>query len=109
MEGRADRGPVVFGPLAGVPLRVIAAGTPGAKEPGEAEQRTDARGEAGFPLRPGEYWVYVPFGRGLPGRPGATVVGGNLLDGQPAMAWSPVAVGEQETVEVTLTVVVALP
>jgi hypothetical protein len=108
VEGGSERGPTVYGPLVGVPVRVIQAWAPeeGWREPSELS--TDARGEARFSLRAGEYWVYAPLGGGIPGRPGATVVGGNLPNGQATLAWTPAAVEEQGTAEVTLTVVVAL-
>ena len=108
-EGRPVPGPIIYGPLAGAPVRAIPAGTPGAGSLEQAEDITDARGEARFTLDPAEYWVYVPARGDISGRPGARAAGGNLPDGEPVAAWSPAKVGEQETAEVTLTVVIPLP
>lgn len=73
-----------------------------------AEAVADEAGEVHFEVPAGVYWVLVPWSDHAPGPLGATIVGGNLPDGRPVLTWGEATVPDGETVEVILTITIAL-
>lgn len=95
----------VFGPVADAVVQVV---SPAAPQVVVAERVADASGEVRLDLPPGRYWVFVPWRDQVPGRPGATPVGAHLPDGRAVLAWAEVEVPSGGTIEVPLTIFVAL-
>ncbi|MBI4491751.1 MAG: hypothetical protein HY690_03050 [Chloroflexi bacterium] len=95
----------VFGLADGALVQVV---DPAAPETVVAEQVADASGEVRFDLPPGRYLAIVPWADQAPGLPGATPVGAHLPDGSAVLAWSEAELPAGETVELVLSVIVAL-
>lgn len=95
--GDAASGATVQVVLAGVPDQVV------------AEQVADAQGQAQFALPAGDYWVLIPWSDRVPGRGGGPARGAYLPDGRLVHAWQEATVAAGGTVDVLLTIVVALP